>query len=62
MATTTLLYQHEWSAAGIHSMKDYELWIHATTLFTHSPISCIVSGHCTRSLLFSGGGSPGSGT
>ena len=60
MATTTMLHQHIWSSAGIHGMKDNGQWIPATSPFALGLISCLVTGHYTWSLPFSGEDSPGS--
>ena len=62
MATATMLYQHNWSAAGIHDMKDNGLRIPALSPFALWPISCLVTGHLTWGLPFSGEDSPGSGS
>ena len=62
MATATMLYQREWSLAGLHGMKDCGLWIPAISPFALWSISCIVTSHYTWDLLFSRGGSPGSGS
>jgi hypothetical protein len=63
MATVHLLYQHNWSAAGIHTMtmRSKQLWIPGTSTFALLPISCFVSGPLARGLPFSRGEPPGSG-
>ncbi len=63
MATATMLYQHNWSAAGIHTMtmRSKQLWIPGTSTFALLPISCVVSGLRARSLPFSREELPGSG-
>jgi hypothetical protein len=62
MATATLLYQHNWSAAGIHTMtmRSKQLWIPGTSTFALLPISCFVSGPHVQGLPFTREEPPGS--